>query len=141
MMTSTHPAVRWLQIVSALAMVYSIVMVFIISFDPAYVLEDMLIKDLYGKTEMAFEVIAMYDFLFLLYAWASVVVFTLLFGLITFGIGQKQKWAYYFVLGGLVLWIGGASAIAFLQHAYTYFFFLGVFFILFLPPLFVLRKH
>jgi len=140
-MKSISPAVRWLQIVSVVAFLYSIVTAFIISFDPVYFLEDMLVKDLYGKTELAFEVIPMYDFLFLLYAWASVVIYVLIFGLVTYGIGQKQKWAYYFVLGGLTLWIGGASAIAFLQQAYTYFFFLGVIFILFFPPLFLLRKQ
>ena len=140
-MNSTNPAIRWLQIVSAIAIVYSIMSAIIISFDPSYFLEDMLIKDLYGKTEMAFEVIPMYDFLFLLYAWASVVIYTLIFGLVTFGVAQKQKWAYYFVLGGVVLWVGGASAIAGLQQAYTYFFFLGVIFILFIPPLILLRKQ
>ena len=140
-MNSTSPAIRWLQIVSGIAIIYSIITVFIISFDPFYILEDMLVKDLYGKTEMAFEVIPIYDFLFLLYSWASVVIYALIFGLVTFGIAQKQKWAYYFVLGGLTLWIGGAAVIALLQQTYTYFFFLGVIFILFMPPLILLRKQ
>lgn len=138
---NSNPTVRWLQIVTGVAIVYSLVCVFVISFDPFYFLEDLLVKDLYDSSEMNFEVIPMYDFLFLLYSWASVVVFALLFGLVTFGIGQKQKWAYYFVLGGVTLWVGGSAIIALLQQTYAHFFFLGAVFILFMPPLFLLRNN
>lgn len=125
--------------VTVLLLAYYVMATFVISFDPGYLLEDLIMDELYFSI-MPFDAIPVYDLFFLLYSWTNVIVFALLFGLAQFGISQKQKWAYDFYLIGLGCWLIGGAAISILQQVYTYLFILISFF-LFVPPLITLRKQ
>ena len=138
-MTKLSLEIKWLRIVTILVMAYYLMATFLISFDPGYQLEEIIMDELYNDF-MPFEAIPVYDFFFPLYAWSNVVIFALLFGLIQFGLPQKQKWAYDFLLIGLGLWLAGGIVMASLQQVFSLLFVMASI-LLFIPPLITLRKQ
>lgn len=122
-------------------LLFTFICSFFISFDPFHGLESMIMTDLYGNVNMPDLARPAFNFAFLLFCLASVLLFVMQYYVIRFALAKKEPWAYNVMVICITLWIVGASAIAMYTNASSYFVSVGVMILMYVPALVLLKRY
>ncbi|MFA4886768.1 MAG: hypothetical protein WC595_01005 [Candidatus Nanoarchaeia archaeon] len=132
----------YLKLVTLLIFVFSFIGFFTVSFDPFGYLEQQLILNLYGTPTFPAEAIPAFTFAFSLFCLASILLAVFQYAIIHYGLEKKQKWAYYTMCLGTLIWIGGATLISLILGTPSYIrYSVLTMIILLVPPLVLLKKY
>ena len=135
--------IRYLQVSLVFGILVCLVSAFYLSFDPLgpQGLEGLIVTDLYGNSEMPGGARPMFEFMFLLFDGLSILSFAMLLMVVSIPLYRREKWAFWcYLLLGLGWPLAGA-AIALVSGAHSYFYSVSIMVMLFLPPVFVLRRY
>lgn len=126
--------IQYLKIVTLSATAMCVVMLFFLSFDPMQGLDSMILNDLYGSPTMPDAARPLFNFMFLLFDWLSVLSMLTVYFVVRYGLAKKERWAYlaYLLIG--IFWPLGAGVIAWYCGASSYFVSVAAMTVLFAPP-------
>ena len=125
----------------AMMALMSVVGIALLKVAPFLTLEQLIFQDWYGRPTLPPDAVKPFELAYLLFAWLSVLSAITLYFTVRHGLQLRERWGYhcYVVLG--VFWPVGAVAIALYTTAYWYMLSASIMTIMFLPPVFLLRKH
>ncbi|MFN0173681.1 MAG: hypothetical protein ACKVU0_03445 [Saprospiraceae bacterium] len=136
-----NATIHYLKIVTLFATVMCVVMLYFQSFDPMHGLDGMIMNDLYGTTTMPDAARPLFNLMFLLFDWLSVLSMFTIYLVVRYGLAKKERWAYFAYLLIGVFWPLGAGVIAWYCGASSYYVSVAIMTVLFMPPAILLFPH
>ena len=136
-----NAVIQYLKVVTLFATLMCVVMLYFMSFDPMHGLDSMILTDLYGTPVMPDAARPIFNFMFLLFDWLSVLSMFTIYLVVRYGLAKKERWAYlaYLLIG--VLWPIGAGVIALFCGTNSYFVSVAIMTLLFTPPAILLIPY